>query len=112
MANNAINPYKKTGTQAQRNAVYRKNLDAIMRGMDNNPDFYGVVCELNVGNRSYRINTIYGTVMYYLSSNRWQWKSEVHTAGPEAFIPWLAHFLKTGESTRDPERTTKPSGSY
>lgn len=85
---------------------FQENLDRLVELMDNEPMFVGVEAEIREKHRSYRVNTEAGTVMYYLSSSRWQWKAEVHVGSVEEFIPWLKHLVTTGKSNRVPQKST------
>lgn len=48
--------------------------------------------------RSVRIPTTLGNVMYFPSTNRWQFKAYVWDGTMDVFIKWLKHFVQTGES--------------
>lgn len=106
MVNNDNHPYKKPSKQEVRTKLFEEALDDIITRLDSNPAFYGMESEVNFKIRSLKFPTRYGTVMYYLSSGRWQWKREVHIGNGEAFEKWLEYFVKTGVSNRVPEKTT------
>lgn len=95
--------------QKLRHANFQDNLDRLIELMDAEPMFVGVEAEIREKHRSYRVVTEFGTVMYYLSSSRWQWKAEVHVASVDEFVPWLKHLVSTGKSNRKPEKGTRPS---
>lgn len=109
MANNKKHPYVKE-SHDRREKTFRHNLDTIVQMMDSDPIFYGLQVEVDFRTKAHRTPTVHGTVMYYLSSSRWQWKTEVHLGGPELFVPWLANLIETGKSNRKPEKTTRACG--
>lgn len=109
MADNKAHPLVRPSPK-ERDKIFHRNMEAIVNLMDNDPVFFGLTVEVDYRNKSHRTPTAYGNVMYYLTSSRWQWKQEVHIGGPEVFVPWLSHLVKTGESNRAPEKTTNGSG--
>lgn len=90
--------------------MFHSNMEKIVNLMDSDPAFFGITVEVDYRTKSHRTPTAHGTVMYYLTSSRWQWKSEVHLGPPEEFVPWLANLVRTGQSNRDPEKTTNGRG--